>query len=86
MFVAAVTREAMISPMPTWYRDPPPAIVYPRMKLIEGKTHVLGLDRRKTMERLWGMMGTEPKVGSCGVRGASYGFLVFRFATLSTVS
>jgi hypothetical protein len=61
-------------------------MVYPRMKLMDGKTQVLGRDKRKTIGRLWGIMGTEPKAGSCGVRGESYGFLVFRFGTLSTVS
>ncbi len=54
---------------------------------MEGKTQVLGLERRKTIERLWGIIGTVPNVGSGGAGSSGlYVFLDFRLATLSTVS
>ena len=54
---------------------------------MEGKIQVLGLERRKMIERLWGIIGTVPNVGSGGAGSSGlYVFLDFRLATVSTAS
>ena len=52
---------------------------------MEGKTQVLGLERRNTIERLWGIIGTVPNVGNAGTGSEGwYVFLDFRLGTVST--